>query len=219
MNWFHDDNFRTIPNTDGSITWSDNRGGGGGGLHLAQFYGHTLYRQRALRTLQDGKMKTSIVGDWNYYPPRLSDIVIDYPNFEMWTPSGNPGPGSIEARANKTNDNVNLKKYFAMGDPRFNIHPGHIIWTSIALYIHNKACDLISSEEPTFGDEDIFQRARVIVFHIIQKIRLQDFVSDSVSHTRDYVQIPYNPNELRDVVIQSLYFSYRKYASIISTGL
>ena len=61
VNWFHDDNFRTIPNTDGGYTWSDR-----GSLHMAQLYGHTEYRQRALRTLAgDGKMKTSSRLGWD----------------------------------------------------------------------------------------------------------------------------------------------------------
>ena len=46
-------------------------------------------------------------------------------------------------------------------------------------------------EKGGWTDEDIFQRARVITFRIVQKIRLQDFVSDSVSHARNHARLPY----------------------------
>jgi len=206
VNWFHDDNFRTAPNTDGSFTWSD-----AGGLHMAQLYGHTPYRQRALRTMAgDGKMKTSSLGtDWDYYPPLWRDVQQEFPDFEMWTPTR--GPTARSSAANKTQADVdaNEEHYFAIGDPRFNMHPGHILWTSIGLYLHNTACDLLMQEaaHPHWTDEDLFQRARVMTFHIIQKIRMEEFVSDSVSHVRDHIRIPYDPPTLREKVAPHFAFT------------
>ena len=215
VNWFHDDNFRTVPNTNGSYSW-----GGDGGLHMTHVYGHTRYRQDALRTLQgDGKMKTSSSsGEWTYFPPLWNDVQQDYPDFDMWTPHN--GPSSNSSAAGK--QDVDTSAYFAMGDPRFNMHPGHIVWTSIALYLHNTACDILIQHQPQpqrqydaedgggWTDEDIFQRARVITFHIVQKIRLQDFVSDSVSHARNHARLPYNPEELRQLMVPQFPFSGAK---------
>lgn len=193
VNWFHDDNFRTLPNTDGAFTWSD-----GGSLHMSQLYGHTEYRQRALRTMSgDGKMKTSSQLGWDFYPPLLADIQRQFPAFDMWTSQKGSPHKSTGAGQSSDEADVNMPYYFAIGDPRFNLHLGHLLWTSIGLYLHNTACDILMQEDPAFSDEDIFQRARVIVFHIIQKIRLQDFVTDSISGTRDYIRIPYDPDMLR----------------------
>ncbi|CAB9499617.1 Prostaglandin G/H synthase 2 [Seminavis robusta] len=204
VNWFHDDNFRTLPGTNGSFTWSD-----ASGLHMSQLYGHTPYRQSALRTLAgDGKMKTSSMGGWDSYPPLWSDIKKDYPEFEMWTPT--QGPSSSSSAANKTQEHVdnNMEHYFAIGDPRFNLHAGHVVWTSIGLFLHNTACDILMEQTSRlWTDEDVFQRARVMTFHIIQKIRLQDFVSDSVSHVRDHTRIGYDPPVLRELLAPHFPFS------------
>ena len=194
VNWFHDDNFRTLPDTDGAFTWSDR-----GGLHMTHLYGHTEYRQLALRTMAgDGKMKTSSRLGWDYYPPLLIDVQADFPDFDMWTSQRGSNHKSTSAGQTSERADENMPYYFAIGDPRFNLHLGHILWTSVGLYLHNTACDIIQSEDPGLSDEDIFQRARVIVFHIIQKIRLQDFVMDSISSTRDHIRIPYDPKLLRE---------------------
>mmetsp|Transcript_4577 Transcript_4577/g.11645 ORF Transcript_4577/g.11645 Transcript_4577/m.11645 type:complete len:1105 (+) Transcript_4577:142-3456(+) len=194
VNWFHDDNFRTLPDTDGAFTWSDR-----GSLHMTHLYGHTEYRQAALRTMAgDGKMKTSSRLGWDYYPPLLMDVQADFPDFDMWTSQRGSKHKSTSAGQTSEQADENMPYYFAIGDPRFNLHLGHILWTSVGLYLHNTACVILQREDPGLTDEDIFQRARVIVFHIIQKIRLQDFVMDSISSTRDHIRIPYDPKLLRE---------------------
>lgn len=128
VNWFHDDNFRTVPNTDGGHTWSDR-----GGLHMAHLYGHTQYRHRALRIMSGGKMRTSSRLGWNHYPPLLIDVQKDFPEFIMWTPTRGSPFNSTSAGKGEEHDEEKMPFYFAMGDPRFNMHPGHIMWHSIAL--------------------------------------------------------------------------------------
>lgn len=49
VNWFHDDNFRTQPMTDGALLWNDVAG-----LRLSQVYGHTIERESALRLFVGG---------------------------------------------------------------------------------------------------------------------------------------------------------------------
>ena len=228
VNWFHDDNFRTLPNTDGAFTWSDQ-----GGLHMTNLYGHTEYRQRALRTMSgDGKMKTSSRLGWDYYPPFLVDVQADFPDFSMWTSQRGSQHKSTAAGQTPEQADENMPYYFAIGDPRFNLHLGHILWTSVGLYLHNTACDIIKKEDPSFTDEDIFQRARVVVFHIVQKIRLEDFVTDSISSTRDHIRISYDPKTLREEFAPHFSFSggnqpnflefnhvYQAWHSLIPDGL
>lgn len=186
VNWFHDDNFKSLPGTDGTYVWSDD-----GGMRLSQIYGHTKERQISLRLGRSGKMKTQTIGKWEYFPPSVASVRVVDPSFSMWTPES--GPHGTTAAANKTDSTVDLNSYFAIGDPRFNMHPGQIMWASIALYLHNSACDAILSSDPELNDEEVFQRARVIVFHLVQTTRLHNFISDSVSHARDHFRIPYDP--------------------------
>ena len=39
------------------------------------------------------------------------------------------------------------------------------------------------------SEEDVYQRERVVTFHIVQKIRLKEFVSDSVPDTREHFRL------------------------------
>jgi prostaglandin-endoperoxide synthase 2 len=161
VNWFHDDNFRTEQGSEGTYKWSDKVG-----LRMSQVYGHTRERQQlALRTFSNGKMKTQTLGKWAYFPPSLQSIQAEYPDFDMWTPE--TGPVGSSAAADKTDAGVDTAFFFAVGDPRFNLHPGHLMWATIALYLHNQACDAIWGSNPEFIDEEVFQRARAIVFHMI----------------------------------------------------
>lgn len=190
VNWFHDDNFRTAPNTDGTYTWNN-----AVGSRLAQVYGDTLDRQAALRSFAEGKMKVQSIGSWEYFPPSYAAVKASFPDFVMWTPE--QGPGHDSAAGNKTDSTVREDMYFAIGDPRFNMHPGHILWASIALYVHNQACDAILGSNPELNDEEVFQRARTILFHTVQATRLHQFVSDSIGHTRDHFRLQYDPPVLR----------------------
>jgi prostaglandin-endoperoxide synthase 2 len=199
VNWFHDDNFRTEQGSDGTYNWSDKVG-----LRMSQVYGHTSERQQALRAFSNGKMKTQTLGKWAYFPPSLQSIQAEYPGFDMWTPE--TGPVGSSAAADKTDADVDTALFFAIGDPRFNMHPGHLMWATIALYLHNQACDAILGSNPEFNDEEVFQRARAIVFHLVQTTRLNDFISDSVSHTRDHFSIPYDPPTLREDIGRFLNF-------------
>lgn len=188
VNWFHDDNFKTASDTDGTYTWSS-----AVGMRLTQVYGHTEERQRVLRLGIDGKMKTQTIGSWDFFPPSLETIQAEDPTFVMWTPESGP-LGTDTANRDDTNA-LNTTSYFAIGDPRFNMHPGHIMWASIALYLHNNACDAILSSDPELNDEEVFQRARTIVFHLVQTTRLHNFISDSVAHTRDHFRLVYDPTQ------------------------
>jgi len=140
-----------------------------------------------------------------FFPPSLASIRDEFPDFEMWTPETSHLNSTA---ANKTDESVNDEKYFAIGDPRFNIHPGHIMWASIALYTHNTACDaIIKTSEYQLSEEDIYQRARVVTFHIVQKIRLTEFVSDNVAHTREHFRLVYDPPAIKRDIAK--YFSFQ----------
>lgn len=210
VNWFHDDSFRTQPGTSGTHTWTKDVG-----LRLAHIYGHTSERIQALRSFQEGKMKVQRIGSWGYFPPSLETIRRDFPDFEMWTPQTSRFNSTA---AGKTDQSVSEKDYFAIGDPRFNMQPGHIFWASVGLYVHNVACDTIIqswSGTTTLSDEDIFQRARVVTFHIVQKIRLHEFVSDSVAHTREHFRLVYDPPTIQRDIAKYLAFQGSGYPNFL----
>ncbi len=110
-------------------------------------YGRTPDREQALRSFTYGKMKVSTFNGTDY-PPLLSSIQQDFPNFTMNVPS----TIEIDTTANATSD----KNFFAIGDPRFNMHLGHLYWATRALQLHNSLCDLVLDSEPTYTDQQVF---------------------------------------------------------------
>lgn len=111
-------------------------------------YGRTPDREQALRSFVDGKMKVATFNGTDY-PPLLSSIQQDFPNFTMDVPS----TIEIDTTANATSD----KNFFAVGDPRFNMHLGHLYWATRALQLHNSCitCDLVMDNEPTYTDQQV----------------------------------------------------------------
>lgn len=109
-------------------------------------YGRTPDRELALRSFTDGKMKVSTFNGTDY-PPLLTSIQQDFPNFTMNVPS----TIEIDTTANATSD----KNFFAVGDPRFNMHLGHLYWATRALQLHNSLCDLVMDSEPTYTDQQV----------------------------------------------------------------
>ena len=181
VNWFHDDTFRTLHETNGSLQWIAKDS-----ISLAQVYGDTVERQAALRTFAGGKMKTSTGANGETLPPRYLDVVAASPDFTMWTNATGFTPADPHTM-------------FAFGDPRFNMHPGHMFWGTFALRTHNHLCDLVAAERPAANDEEIFQTARLLLFHIVMKIRAEDFVSDIISPFRDSGRLAYAPDALRQL--------------------
>ncbi|KAL1530674.1 hypothetical protein AB1Y20_001574 [Prymnesium parvum] len=182
VNWFHDDTFRTVAHTNGSTLWRAKDG-----ISLAQVYGDTPARERALRAHVGGKMRTSTARNGELLPPRLLDVRAAHPEFEMWTSAR-----GVPTVANESD-------MFALGDPRFNMHPGHLFWGTLALRLHNELAELVARERPQSSDGELFATARHLLTHLINKIRIEDFVSDTISPFRDHAKIEYNPPLMRQL--------------------
>jgi len=109
-------------------------------------YGRTADRELALRAFTDGKMKVSSFNGTDY-PPLLSTIQQDFPNFTMDVPSNI----QIVTSANASS----ARNFFAVGDPRFNMHLGHLYWATKGLQLHNSLCDLVLQSQPTYTDQQV----------------------------------------------------------------
>lgn len=90
-------------------------------------------------------MKTSSVAG-SEYPPLLVDVQAKYPNFAMDLPGG---PLAIQSNASSS------LGFYAVGDPRFNLHLGHLYWTTQFLRIHNSICDKVAAEDPSRTDQQV----------------------------------------------------------------
>lgn len=51
----------------------------------------------------------------------------------------------------------------AIGQEVFGLLPGLTLYATLWLREHNRICDILKAEHPTWGDEQLFQTARLIV--------------------------------------------------------
>ena len=123
-------------------------------------YGSEEDRADWLRTNVDGKMKVSDGNllPWNTLTGEF-DGTID-PDAPFMVLDGSPIP----------------EKFFVGGDIRVNEQPGLMCYHTLFVREHNRQCDEIKAENPSWTDEQIFQRARKIVGALIQAVTYEEFL-------------------------------------------
>lgn len=58
---------------------------------------------------------------------------------------------------------VPLKNQLAIGQEVYGLLPGLIMYATIWLREHNRVCDILKAEHPTWSDEQLFQTTRLII--------------------------------------------------------
>lgn len=81
------------------------------------------------------------VVDGEVYPPSVKDAPIRM-NYPSWIPP---------------------EKTFAIGQEVFGIIPGLTMYATLWLREHNRVCDILKAEHPTWDDEQLFQTSRLII--------------------------------------------------------
>ncbi|XP_076586982.1 prostaglandin G/H synthase 1-like [Chaetodon auriga] len=126
----------------------------GHGVEAGNIYGDNLARQLQLRLHKDGKLKYQVVNG-EMYPPTVSEVPV-----HMVYPEGMP-----------------LDQRLAIGQETYGLLPGLTMYATIWLREHNRVCDILKAEHPTWDDEQLFQTTRLIIIgetiHIILEEYLQ----------------------------------------------
>ncbi len=129
-------------------------------IDASAVYGSDETRANWLRTFTDGKMKMS-AGDllpWNTTDGEFNSPVD--PSAPFMVLDGFPLP----------------TKFFVGGDIRVNEQPGLMCFHTLWVREHNRLCDEIKAANPSWNDEEIFQRARKIVGALIQVVTYEEFL-------------------------------------------
>ncbi|XP_075040865.1 prostaglandin G/H synthase 1 isoform X2 [Mixophyes fleayi] len=150
--------------------------GFGHGVDLSHVYGDTLERQYTLRLFKDGKMKYQIING-DMYPPTVADAPI-----HMIYPTSVP-----------------KEKMFAMGQEVFGLLPGLMMYATIWLREHNRVCDVLVKEHPTWDDEQLFQTTRLILIGETIKIIIEDYVQHLSGY---FLKLKFDPELLFGVQFQ-----------------
>lgn len=140
------------------------------GVDAGHVYGDNLQRQLQLRLLKDGKLKYQLVNS-EMYPPTVDEVPIRM-NYPPWTPPQNK---------------------IAIGHEVFGLLPGLGMYATLWLREHNRVCDLLKAEHPTWDDEQLFQTARLIIIGETIKIVIEEYVQ----HLSGYMlQLKFDPTLL-----------------------
>ncbi|XP_032838497.2 prostaglandin G/H synthase 1 [Tyto alba] len=142
----------------------------GHGVDLGHLYGDNLQRQHQLRLFRDGKLKFQVV-DGEVYPPMVTDAPV-----HMVYPSDIP-----------------KEKQLAMGQEVFGLLPGLCMYATLWLREHNRVCDVLKREHPTWSDEQLFQTARLILIGETIKIVIEDYVQHLSGY---YLSLKFDPELL-----------------------
>uniref|UniRef100_A0A8C5MQC6 Prostaglandin G/H synthase 1 n=1 Tax=Leptobrachium leishanense TaxID=445787 RepID=A0A8C5MQC6_9ANUR len=148
----------------------------GHGVDLSHVYGDNLERQHMLRLFIDGKLKYQIING-SMYPPTVAQapVYMIYP------------------------DNVPKEKQYAMGQEVFGLLPGLMMFATIWLREHNRVCDILKKEHPTWDDEQLFQTTRLILIGETIKIVIEDYVQHLSGY---YLKLKFDPELLFGVQFQ-----------------
>ncbi len=122
-------------------------------------YGSSLYHATWLRTLQDGKMKTST---GNLLPFNTTTGEFDAP---------------VDIDAPHMADDVGFaERLFVGGDVRTNENVLLTAYHTLFVREHNRICDELILQYPDWQDEEIYQYARRMVSGIIQQITFNEWL-------------------------------------------
>lgn len=123
-------------------------------------YGSDGTRADWLRTLAGGKLKTSQGNllPWNTVDGEYDSTIDPFAPFMVL--DGFPLP----------------EKYYVGGDIRINEQPGLTCFHTLWVREHNRLCDELKIENPTWTDEELYQRARKIVGAYIEAITYEEFL-------------------------------------------
>lgn len=133
-------------------------------------YGSDQQTANWLRTGVGGKMKVS---QGNLLPFNTTTGELDDPidtNAPWMAIEGHPP----------------VEKYFVAGDIRANEQPGLIAFHTLFIREHNRLCDEVKEENPTWTDEQLFQRARKMVGALIQVILYEEWLPALGIELADY---------------------------------
>lgn len=148
----------------------------GHGVDLGHIYGDSLERQYHLRLFKDGKLKYQVL-DGEVYPPSVEEapVLMHYPR------------------------GVPPRSQMAVGQEVFGLLPGLMLYATLWLREHNRVCDLLKAEHPTWDDEQLFQTTRLILIGETIKIVIEEYVQQLSGY---FLQLKFDPEMLFSVQFQ-----------------
>lgn len=123
-------------------------------IDASNVYGSTLYRAQNLRSFQDGKLKSQMIGGDEFPPFNPED----------------------KTRLDNDDGNIRARDAFVAGDIRINEHGVLTAMHALFLREHNRICEQLTNANPNLSDDEAYQLARCRVTGHMQAITLNEFL-------------------------------------------
>jgi len=144
-------------------------------IDASQVYGSNEKRANWLRSFTDGKMKMAAktgraldLLPWNTISSEYNDAI------------------DLSPEAIMADDTRSLSKYFVAGDDRANENPLLIAIHTLFVREHNRLCDELAAQYPSWDDEALYQRARKFVGAYLQAITYYEWLPAMGVYLTDY---------------------------------
>lgn len=143
-------------------------------IDMCNVYGLNPKITHLLRSYEGGKLKSQILNREEY--PLFYYDEDGKPKEEF---NGLPHLYTDDTPKAETFPPEKKQKLFAMGleIERANVQIGYVMLNVLSLREHNRVCDLLRKNYPTWDDERLFQTARNIVMAEFLKIVLEDYIN------------------------------------------
>jgi len=147
-------------------------------IDASAIYGSNVHRADWLRTFQNGKLKTSTGNQlpYNTTTGEFNDPIDPTAPFMVLDVTPKP------------------IKFFVAGDVRANEQPTLMSMHTLFMREHNTICDSLSSQFPSWNDEEIYQRARKIVGAKLQAIIYEEYLPALGVTTPKYIGYDHTVN-------------------------
>jgi prostaglandin-endoperoxide synthase 2 len=144
-------------------------------IDLSSVYGLNQKITHLLRAYQGGKLKSQILNGEEYPPFYYDENGQPKKEFEgmlhVYTDEFIPKADTFPPEKRQ--------KLFAMGleIERANVQIGYVMLNILTLREHNRVCDLLAKNYPTWDDERLYHTARNIVMVELLKIVLEEYIN------------------------------------------
>jgi hypothetical protein len=123
-----------------------------------------------------------------------ADALRSHVGGRLLTSAGNLLPFNTMGLPNATNGAPDPTQYYVAGDMRVNEQIGLTSIQTLFMREHNRLADQIAAQNPTWNDEQIYQRARKFVGAEIESITYREFLPALLGGAAPGVSSVYNPN-------------------------
>lgn len=181
VQWFTDSFLRTDRNNHLKNTSNHQ-------IDLCTLYGLNSKITHLLRSHQGGKLKSQFINGEEYPPfyydengePKKEFIGLPH----QLTNNGKPKADTFPLEQKQ--------KLFAMGVEieRSNVQIGYVMLNVLALREHNRLCELLAKNYPSWDDERLFQTARNTLVVEILRIVVEDYVNHITPYHFNFITDP-----------------------------